>query len=137
VSRGLGRMQLAVLAELREETARLKYIWDGDNPPNKGDPQQARRWHGLRKIGSHISGRKLDPELLSADHSYVESVRRAIKSLEQRGLVEVAYLWYEDRSRNHDHEWSALTNGPGLHCRLSDEEYARLEPIPLSVPRKR
>jgi hypothetical protein len=122
MSRGLGRTQRLVLEFLREETAALKHIWE------PGEPEQARRWHGLRKTARRVTGRDdLDPELYAADHSLIESVRRAIKTLEQRGLVEVAYIYGRPRY-DKDDEWHEAVHGQGLHCRLSDEEYARVEP---------
>lgn len=117
-------MQQAVLAELRQRAASLKCTW-ADWPA--GRDEQARRWEGLRRIAGDIAGRKLDPELLTADHSLIESVRRAVKGLERRGMVETCHIWYDTR-RSHDDEYAQLVHGSGLHCRLSSDEYGAVDP---------
>jgi len=122
MSRGPGRMQREVLAILREQTASLKHTWSWSD-----DPAEAWRWAGLRRIASKIRGcgtDDLDPELLAADHSLVESVRRAIKTLEQRGLVETAYIWYDARRGDWSDKFLAEYEGSVLHCRLSAGEHA-------------
>jgi hypothetical protein len=116
-------MQREVLTILRDKAASLKHIWEWS-----GDPGEARRWTGLRFIAREIRGDELAPELLNADHSLIESVRRAIKTLDQRGLIETAYIWYNPCDYDPDDkwlvEWDKKQQGPGLHCRLSDDEHA-------------
>lgn len=102
-------MQRAVLDILREEAGRDHH---------HGVP---RKPVGLRRLAKQIAGRDLNPELLNADHSLIESVRRAVKTLERRGVVETGHLWYD--THNPDEKWLAEWQGSGLHAQLTADEW--------------